>query len=390
MKQVSSKRERILTLDILRGFFLTIIIVDHLHFFPGAFELVGGRGELWVSAAEGFFLVSGLLVGYIYTPKMMASVWAATRRIWRRAGLLYFWAILLTTIAVVWAHYANSALIKPGLWWNPPVFEYLYKVMTLQYNYGWSDFLQYYVLFMLFAPLAVWLCIKRKAWLLLTLSFGVYLFRGHNFNMAWQLLFMAGIVLGHYLPQIEAKVKEIPKKIHKKVLRRSLYALAVVSLVISVIITFGAAAIDNVTASNPTGVLLPVRDTLASWNAALAPSVQKWTLEPMRIVFAALWFSALYIVVRRREQWIDKKTYGFFRTLGEVSLLIYGAHALVIFGAHLYLPVSFGYAINTIVTALFLTFFYCLARYRSYFKRAFQGVISRTKRYNKIIWDQLN
>ncbi|MGB4759016.1 MAG: OpgC domain-containing protein [Candidatus Saccharimonadales bacterium] len=378
MDKVSSRRERIIALDILRGFFLTIIIVDHLHYFPGLFELVGGRGELWVSAAEGFFLVSGLLVGYIYTPKMAANAWVATKRILRRAGLLYFWAMVLTTTAVIWAHLAHSAgLIKPGLWWNPPVLEYIYKTMTLQYNYGWGDFLQYYVLFMLFAPLAVWLCVKKKAWLVLLLSVTIYLFRGHNFNMAWQIMFMGGIVIGHYLPQLEAKVKEIPKKIHKKVLRRSLYVVAVASLIASVIITFGAAAMETFMGSNIPAWLMPLHNTLASWNAALAPSVFKWTLEPMRIVFAVIWFSALYIVVRRREAWIDKKTFGFFRTLGEVSLLIYGAHALVIFGAHLYLPENFGYVVNTIVTALFLASFYCLARYRSYFKLGYKKIFGK-------------
>lgn len=379
MANTSARRERIVTLDILRGFFLTIIIVDHLHYFPGLFELIGGRGELWVSAAEGFFLVSGLLVGYIYTPKIITNVWAATKRIWRRAGLLYVWAVILTTVAVVWAHLAHtSGPIKEGLWWNPPLFEYAYKVLTLQYNYGWANFLQYYVLFMLFAPLAVWLCTKGKAWLVVAASLLIYLFRGQNFNMAWQLMFMSGVVLGHYLPTIEEKAKELPQKL-PWLLRRSLYVIAIGTLIASVTITFGAAMIDNFTGGNVPSWLVPLRDTLATWNGNLAPRVEKWTLEPLRVLFAALWFSALYIVVRRREAWIDKKTYGFFRTLGEVSLLIYGAHALVVMGAHLYLPENFGYVFNTIITAAFLAFFYCLARYRSYFKLGFQKVLSRFK-----------
>jgi hypothetical protein len=378
MANTSARRERIIALDIMRGFFLTIIIVDHLNYFPGLFELIGGRGELWVSAAEGFFLVSGLLVGYIYTPKMIANAKAAALKIWRRAGLLYLWAMILTTIAVVWAHLAHTVgPIKGGLWWTPPIVEYIYKVMTLQYNYGWADFLQYYVLFMLFAPLAVWLCVKNKAWLVVLVSVVVYVFRGQNFNMAWQIMFMGGIVLGHYLPTLEAKSKEIPKKIHRKMLRRSLYVLAVASLLASVIITFGAAAMQTFMGSNIPAWLAPLHDTLASWNANLAPNVEKWTLEPLRVLFAALWFSALYIVVRRREEWIDKKTYGFFRTLGEVSLLVYGVHALVVFGAHLYLPEDFGYALNSVVTAVFLAFFYCLARYRKYFKLGYQKVLNK-------------
>src|SRR5438045_1113066 len=102
------RRQRIVTLDILRGIFMLTMIVDHLHFFPGLFEWFTGRGELWVSAAEGFFLVSGLLVGYIYAPKMAQHLRSATLRIWRRAAVLYAVSVSLTTIGVLWAQHATG------------------------------------------------------------------------------------------------------------------------------------------------------------------------------------------------------------------------------------------------------------------------------------------
>lgn len=46
---------RIHTIDILRGFFMFMIIVDHLELFPNGFDFLTGRGLLWMSAAEGFF-----------------------------------------------------------------------------------------------------------------------------------------------------------------------------------------------------------------------------------------------------------------------------------------------------------------------------------------------
>jgi len=60
-----SKRRRIFELDLLRGFFVVIIIIDHLQLWPSPLRYLTGEGRLWVTAAEGFFLISGLLVGYI-------------------------------------------------------------------------------------------------------------------------------------------------------------------------------------------------------------------------------------------------------------------------------------------------------------------------------------
>lgn len=68
-----NKRPRILALDLLRGAFLVAIIVDHLHWGPSWFRLLSGGGKMFTSPAEGFFAISGILVGYIYGPRMVKS-----------------------------------------------------------------------------------------------------------------------------------------------------------------------------------------------------------------------------------------------------------------------------------------------------------------------------
>ena len=91
-----SKRRRIFELDLLRGFFVVIIIIDHLQLWPSPLRYLTGEGRLWVTAAEGFFLISGLLVGYIRGFKNKdKSLKDISIKLIKRAGLLSEPALIL-------------------------------------------------------------------------------------------------------------------------------------------------------------------------------------------------------------------------------------------------------------------------------------------------------
>ena len=64
------KLQRIDTIDIIRGYFLFVIIIDHLARFFGFFDLFTGGGRQWVSAAEGFFFISGMMIGLVRAKKL--------------------------------------------------------------------------------------------------------------------------------------------------------------------------------------------------------------------------------------------------------------------------------------------------------------------------------
>ena len=49
----------------MRGWFLVIIILDHLTYFPNGLTFLTGDSRLAVSAAEGFFIISGLVLGIV-------------------------------------------------------------------------------------------------------------------------------------------------------------------------------------------------------------------------------------------------------------------------------------------------------------------------------------
>src|SRR5689334_7769683 len=59
------QRKRLATLDLMRGYYVGVLAAIHLDYVPSLLGLVDGRGALLVSEAEGFFMISGLLVGML-------------------------------------------------------------------------------------------------------------------------------------------------------------------------------------------------------------------------------------------------------------------------------------------------------------------------------------
>jgi hypothetical protein len=356
---IEGKRSRILTLDLLRGYFLFVILIDHMAFFPSLFEVFTGRGEMWASAAEGFFMISGLLVGYVYGPRMARKVLGATKKIWKRAFLLYSLTVLLTFVFVWWGNLSDITHVKEGLWTQPNIGEFIFKSLTLQYYYGWADFLPYYAIFMAWAPLALYAIVRGKAWLVLAASAVCWIFRGQSFELSWQLLFMGSMVAGWYLPQIESAVRALTPVVQRR-LRIGLYSLALALVAASVLtIRVGEVAVHEFAgfASLPQfwqGVFL----WLDQARIVMTPLIVKWTLEPVRLVTAIVWFSALYVLVRQHEAGIQKRTHGFLKTLGERSLVVYVTHAFTIFALQLVLPGNHGFLLNTLLSALVIAFVY--------------------------------
>lgn len=346
----------------MRGYFLAVIIIDHMGFFPSVFEFLTGRGQLWASAAEGFIMISGLLVGYVYGPRMARNALQATAKLWRRAFLLYALTVLLTFLFVWWGNHSDMTHIKEGLWQQPALGEFLYKTLTMQYYYGWADFLPYYAIFMAWAPLALFACVRGKSWLVLLVSAAAYLMRGPSFEMAWQLLFMGMLVVGWHLPAIETKARQLSPKA-KQWLRSSLYVTAITLVVLSILtIRVGEYMIHSYTGF----VALPhivqsIFLGLDQLRAFMTPLIDKWTLEPMRLVTALVWFAALYVFVRSREAGMNRITWGFLRTLGEHSLAVYVTHAVVIFGLLLITSGERGLLLNTFMNALVMTIVYLIA-----------------------------
>lgn len=349
------KPSRILTLDLLRGLFLVIIFVDHLAYAPSLlFQFATGTSGTFASAAEGFFAISGILVGYIYGPRILKNTKAIVIKIWRRALLLYGLTVGFTLFYAAWAGLLPGGYSRQPNW-EGSVGDLVLNAATLHFHFGWADFLARYAVFMVFAPLAIWLIAKHKAWIVAVISIGTWwLWRdipGWQIFTAWQVIFMIGIIIGFYLPAIEKYATS-----QKHHLKQTLWWLVVGTAVltyIGVVLRYS---------------ILPFLDPQLT--NALPQAWLGWldreSLGLGRILVGILWFSGLYLLFRRFEQQINRLTLGALLLLGQNSLFVYSFEALVIFTIDVLFPAPLHASIllNTIVGTVGITVVYIATRYR--------------------------
>ena len=349
---MGSVKKRLTTLDFLRGYFLFVIIVDHVELYPGGFDFLTGRGRLWVSAAEGFFFISGLLVAYIYRKKFRKGtnfgwIW---RKMWSRAAQLYICAVALTLLFTYWAVASGDTSIKYGL---PAVIHWpqiITDTLTLQYSFGWADFLPHYVIFLLAAPFVFYLLLKGKWWVVVPASIAIWTQRGQEgFDLAWQTIFFGGMIIGFYWDTLREWLATLAPS-RQTILRRSVYTAAGATFVVSYLSVYLLSELNAHSAALPAWLAA----VTAQWDQAntyVWQFLEKWTMEPGRIITFMLWFAALYMLCEKHEATIKRVTRGAFETLGRNSLFVYGLHALVIFVLHLALRGHTNFWQNALITA---------------------------------------
>lgn len=338
MASVSVKSNRILALDLLRGYFLAVILIDHLAQFPGFFELFTGKGWLWASAAEGFFIISGVMVGIIRGKELQKQAFVVVaKKLWRRGGQLYLWAVGLTLLyTAIGLYFAGSADLKPDLATDASVLTIVWNTITLQYIYGWADFLPHYAICMLIAPAGLYLLRKRLWWAVLLLSLAAWFMRGTSFVIAWQLLFFGGMVAGYHLQDIQAWISTWPS-LRRKLVQRGIYSLTFVTLAASVTVVHVRPFLEGYQETGPMVV-----SNMSQYSQVLADRTgwlfDKITLAPGRIVVAALWFLTLYLLFRRFEAPIVRRLGWLLLPLGRNSLFVYIAQSAWVFALPLLLP----------------------------------------------------
>lgn len=358
MSKVQS--ERIISLDLLRGFFLVVIVIDHLFRFPSLFEIFTGRGQLWVSAAEGFFIISGLLIGYIYKKGIIDTPRAVFLKIWKRAAKLYLLSIGLTMIFTAWGWVLNSPDVKMGIWpigVNPPLM--FIRTFSLQYVYGWADFLPFYAVFMFFAPLALWLIAKRQTLLVAFISIAIWFFRNNNFYLSWQILFVAGIISGFYFSKLEDFFMGLTQT-SREIIKVTLFSIASVTILTSVFFVFGIWTIFRApwVLNLPHNILEPLVQA-KDWYFPLQTAwFDKATLPPIRLFLSGLWFSALLVLFRKNEQWLVRLFKGLFLKFGQNSLLVYVIHGFILFPSFKFLPGGTNFLVNTVIDAVVVSLIY--------------------------------
>jgi hypothetical protein len=340
--------KRDLRLDLLRGFAVLVMVVDH---FGGAswLYLITGNNSFFTSGAEAFVLISGMVVGIVYG--------GIARREGLRAAvvkaLLRAWTLYRLTVVMTLAFAAISDVFQ--LPWakgfdlgNPLTFTL--NVILLRQTYYLADIPLLYTLLIAFAPVGLWLLRKQRTALLVIGSFVVWAgFQYLNAEQivimpivgnttfhpaAWQLIFFWAMAFGYHRQAIAARLSAVP--------RWSFFSF-------SVLLFFW---------------LLHLYSTQTKVLAKLYPWVDiqtiahelfnKSTVAPGRILATVIVFQFGYLLLTFFWKPFWAAVGWFFTPLGQNSLYSYTMHVVIIGAFYVILPYLPGnvQAMGTINTAL--------------------------------------
>ena len=329
-------------IDALRGLMLVLMTATHL---PTRFSSPLGQPFGYVSAAEGFVLLSGFMAGIVYMkrherhgePEMRAAFM-------KRVVKLYLWQVALllllcSVIAFIGAARQQDAIVNLlSYYWEEPLSAFVGGLFLL-YNPPLLDILPMYVLFMIVSgPLLVhgarsgWgriLAVSIALWLAAQFGAGEALYEwlagltrtkippvaqtGSFSIAAWQLLWVLGLWMGATrIVTADGDARATPRRFPRWMVATALpIALA------------GLAWRQGV-GQAPFG-----------GDAALNLLFDKWRLGPLRLInlFALMVLVIHYAPLLKRRL----PRLRFLETLGAASLPVFIAHLLIALVALTYL-----------------------------------------------------
>lgn len=347
LNKTHGSARRIVVLDLLRGYCLMVIIVDHLLRFPSLYDPLTGRGLLWVSAAGGFFFLSGAVTTIVRQRQLMQKGWEwTTSKIWKRAGQLYLANLILTLLFTAISRILiTNPDIKPGL--NPDAnwVDIITQTLALQYTYGWADFLVYYTVFLVITPIALWLLSKRLWWVLFGLSLAGWVLQHvtptnfATFYLVWQGYYFSGMVAAYLYPNMAKAFRSLTPA-RQKHIAIGIVAATAITMAASVTYVF----VPTYFANNPNQLpsqpeLAQAVQTITTQSHQINSYVNDNRTGLLRLPLAWLWFTAFYIVFYRYQKVLTQKLGWFLIPMGQNSLYVYIIQAFAVyFVAFIHLP----------------------------------------------------
>lgn len=323
---------RDLRLDLLRGFAVLVMIVDHIGGKDSLLYLVSGGDRFFVSAAEGFVFISGLVMGIVYA-RMIATrgLHAALAKGMRRVATLYGLTVGLSLV------FATLSL-EFSLPWAPNIasatdaLDFLTGVLTLRHAYYLTDVLLLYTLVIAAAmpALALMQRLRHAGWLVLAGSWALWAawqwwsagtrlplgtLGGEIFRFpAWQVLFITGLVAGYYRKSIEQRGMRL-------VGTRATTAVQSAALLLTGLILGSSIALYLWAQANPQ------ETTVVSQLGLL---FGKADLRPGRLALFACLFICLFLLCTIAWTPVKKLLGGLLLPLGQAALPAYTLHLFVI------------------------------------------------------------
>lgn len=329
----SPQKKRIEALDYLRGYFIVVIIIDHLERWPSLLSVFTGKGLLWSNASDGFIITAGLLVGYIRGFKgRNAPFKDVVKKLLLRSFWLYIWSVLATVLLFLFTalfpfpeNVPNYDFATYGF------FELVRQTILLEYIHPWVYFLHLYSVYMLLSIVAVWL-LRRNLWWIIALLIGAAFVYTHFATSPWierAPLFFIPVIVGYYLESIKAFVLRL-RRPSLLLLQASILTLFLTTLIFSIGVVF-------------IPQLFP--EPLISW---IHYSLGRNPINLLVVVVATIWYLGLFIIFHHAVPLLRKYLAWLILPFSTGSFSAYIVHSIPLIVLMTYSPFPDNIFVNTI------------------------------------------
>jgi len=315
-----SSKGRDFRLDFLRGLLIVIMVVDHVSDKSYLYLITSG-GKFFTSAAEGFFLISGLVTGLVYQKVIQRNgLFEGIKKSFKRLGTIYlitislsFFILIINTIFSVYTE--SQYFINHS-------FDQVKNILLFVTQYDYSNILVVYTLFFLFLPLVLSLLYSRKTIWVCLISVLVYVihlvfpnfhflpFKSFMDFSGAQLFFVIGIVLGYH---------HVLEKIQKRINRKFLVISGGLFFVLVIIWSL-------ITAQNK----LPTIFISPDMSLHIQQFFDKANVGLGRFFASFVVFGFLYGLLTLKWQSSNRLFGWLFIPLGQNSLFAYSLHVIII------------------------------------------------------------
>ena len=351
------------------------VILSHSAAFSGPFAYLAGAGKLWTSAAEMFFLLSGITFGIVRGNQIASGFKSVWRKSWQRARNIYLLHILIVFISLLMAYFFISKGLTsymPGALPSEGGLSLIAKVASFYYVIGFAAFLMYYVVFLLIAPFALYL-LRTRFWAVVPLL-SIFIFmmnaspvsgQSHYLEFAiWQLYFFIGLTLARFRLPLLAWFYGWPKKA-VGYLSVSITTTAAIFIALAALISSPSAY--SLVYKLASGGWIPVKLQAAYADLLYHKTAFNFWLGDSRFgvlrpVATLIIFAAAYLLYQRYKKPLLKYTGNVVNTMGRDTLWLFSAQALVI-PVMAALPISYsGIAVNLLMTSFLFGLMWLITR----------------------------
>ncbi|MDJ0767951.1 MAG: OpgC domain-containing protein [Ilumatobacter sp.] len=310
-------------LDLLRGYALAAMAINHFGLSQSFLHEASGRSEFLISAAEAFLFISGFTLGFISIGRTPDE---ATSRLSSRTWTVYlatigislaFGVIALTTSYELWGELEAGAFT--GAW------HWIGQVVTMQTAFNGADILIAYVLYLGAAVGALRLMMTGRSWIVVAAVGGLYALAQLAGDGAMRLgfasfralipnapLFFGGLLLGYHRERVATWWTSVP-------FRR---AIDIAALALAVALAW----------LHATGwsAWPELGRRIAGDELAEPLALREFAMPWVPLLVVGLYLRVLWMIVD--ELWVPlRRTLGWFLLpLGEASLFTFAMHLVAI------------------------------------------------------------